>query len=478
MFPSSKFPLVLFLSVATGAALVCIADEAAKGDSPAPAARVFVKNEGFLPFADAPINYRSNELNDPVAKLEKRLERGEVVLHYDSRHGYLKSVLDALHIPLSSQALVFSRTSFQFPDITPATPRALYYNDDVYVGQVHNGKFLEFVSFDPVQGAIFYVMDEHPDQLPRFERAEVDCIQCHVAGSTRGIPGVLLRSVFTKPDGSPDAGAKSFVTGQESPLSQRWGGWYVTAKSGSQGAMANVTISDPQHPEQLDRASGANLASLSRRFDTSAYLTGSSDIVALMVLAHQTQMHDLITLTNYQTRLALFADQNRNQAAGLPSGIISDGARKQFEGPAEQLVRYLLFTNEAPLESPIAGTSAFAEEFAARGPRDSRGRSLRDFDLRGRIFKYPCSYLIYSEAFDAIPGPAKEYIYRRLFEVLSGREQGPEFASLSSQERRAILEILVATKPGLPEEWKQFVRDANQGISNRAPVGADNLQTK
>jgi hypothetical protein len=121
------------------------------------------------------------------------------------------------------------------------------------------------------------------------------------------------------------------------------------------------------------------------------------------------------------------------------------------------LVRYLLFANEAPLGEPVAGTSGFAEEFAARGPRDARGRSLRDFDLQRRIFKYPCSYLIYSEAFDAIPQPAKDYVYRRIFEVLTGREQGPEFASLSAEDRQAILEILVATKPGLPEEWKEFV---------------------
>jgi hypothetical protein len=182
-----------------------------------------------------------------------------------------------------------------------------------------------------------------------------------------------------------------------------------------------------------------------------------------MVLAHQTQMHNLITQTNYRTRLALFADQNSKATEGLAPGVVSDAARKQYEGPAEQLVRYLLFTNEAPLEGPVAGTSGFAEEFAARGPRDSRGRSLRDFDLRTRIFKYPCSYLIYSDAFDAIPGPAKQYVYRRLFEILSGREQGPEFASLSSQDRRAILEILVATKPGIPEEWKEFVRNRQSG---------------
>lgn len=471
-----RSPILLCFCFAIGAAIDCTAEDAAKGDVPAPAARIVEKNQGFLPFADAPINYRSSALSDPVAKLEKRLERGELKLHYDPRHGYLKSVLDALHISVSSQALVFSKTSFQFPDINPAAPRALYYNDDVYAGQVHNGKFLEFVSFDPTQGAIFYVMDEHKDKHPRFERSEVDCIQCHVAASTKGIPGVMLRSVFTRPDGTAEAAARSFVTGQESPLSQRWGGWYVTAKNGSQGGMANVLISDPQHPEQLERPADANLTNLAGRFDTAAYLTGSSDIVALMVLAHQTQMHNWITLTNYRTRIALFADQKRNPAESLSDGTISDQARKQFEAAAEQLVRYLLFTNEVPLERPIEGTSEFARQFTARGPRDSQGRSLRDFDLHKRIFKYPCSYLIYSEAFDAIPAPAKEYVYRRLFEILSGRERGPEFATLSSQDRRAILEILAATKPGLPEQWTEFVRDAHQGFTSRARAGAAHLQ--
>jgi hypothetical protein len=418
---SFRLPFVLFLCFAACTAIACIAEETPKGDSSVPAGRIVEKNPGYLPFADAPINYRSSELNDPVAKLEKRLERGGLKLHYDSRHGYLKSVLDALHISGSSQALVFSKTSFQFSAISPATPRALYYNDDVYAGQVHNGKFLKFVSFDPMQGAIFYVMDEHRDKHPRFERSEVDCIQCHVAASTKGVPGVMLRSVFTKPDGTADAAARSFVTGQESPLSQRWGGWYVTAKNGSQGGMANVLISDPQHPEQLDISAGPNLASLAGRFDTPAYLAGSSDIVALMVLAHQTQMHNWITLTNYRTRIALFADQNRNQAVPLSGGTISDQARKQFEGAAEQLVRYLLFTNEVPLQTPIEGTSEFARQFTARGPRDSQGRSLRDFDLQKRIFKYPCSYLIYSEAFDSIPAPAKDYVYRRLFALMTSR---------------------------------------------------------
>jgi hypothetical protein len=462
-FPSAaiRFPFFLFLSAVACITAVCFAqskDSAAESNP-----RVVVKNQGFLPFADAPINYRSENLDDPIARLQKRLDSGETVLRFDAKRGYLKSVLDGLRVPVSSQALVFSKTSFQFPEITAQTPRALYYNDDVYVGRVHSGKFLEFVSFDPMQGAVFYVLDEHQAEHPKFERAEVDCIQCHVAASTHNVPGVLMRSVFTRSSGYPAAGTHSFVTGHESPMSQRWGGWYVTAARGAEAGMANVLVSDPKNPEQIDRAAGANLTSLAGHFKNSDYLTGTSDVVALMVLAHQTQMHNLITLTNYQTRFAL-----------SPDGQISDAARKKFEDAAEQLVRYLLFTNEAPLASPVAGTSGFAEEFAARGPRDSRGRSLRDFDLRTRIFKYPCSYLVYSEDFDAIPEPAKGYIYRRLFEVLSGRDQSSEFASLKSEDRQAILEILVATKSGLPAEWKQFVQQtstnsirASAGVANR-----------
>src|SRR5580658_820423 len=198
--------------------------------------RVVEKNQGYLPFADAPINYRSENLSDPVAKLQARLDGGEVKLEYEPGHGYLRSVLEALRVPVSSQTLVFSKTSFQYPKISPEKPRALYYNDDVYVGQVQNGKSLEFVSFDPMQGAIFYIMDEHQVDHPRFERAENDCVQCHVASSsTRGVPGVMLRSIFTHPSGTQAGGTPAFITGQESAFRDRWGGWYVTGLRGTEG---------------------------------------------------------------------------------------------------------------------------------------------------------------------------------------------------------------------------------------------------
>lgn len=396
---------------------------------------VVVKTQGFLPFADAPINYRTSKgLTDPIAKLQERLDSGQVTLEYESGNGYLQSVLKTLGIPVSSQTLVFSKTSFQYPYITPTSPRALYFNDDVYVGQVHQSKSLEFVSFDPMQGAIFYILSEAKVDKPRFERSQLDCVQCHVSpATTRGVPGVMVRSVPTNANGYPKGGAPVLTTGHESPIKDRWGGWFVTGSIGQRTHEGNTVI---DASKQRSNWTSSNV-------DVSRYLTSSSDIVAHLVLAHQTQMHNLITETNYRYRLGFTAG---GAAAAL----------EQSQRSAEALIRYLLFANEARLDEPVTGSSKYTEEFAALGPRDSQGRSLRDFDLKTRIFKYPCSYLIYSEAFDAIPGPAKEYIYRRLLEVLTGRDQSPDFASLSTEDRRAILQILVATKPALPEEWKQL----------------------
>ncbi|MCI0539314.1 MAG: hypothetical protein L0Z50_29250 [Verrucomicrobiales bacterium] len=300
-----------------------------------------------LPFSEEPINYRTAPDCDPVSKLQQRLDRGGVKLVYEPGRGYLKSVLELLDVPISSQSLVFSKTSFQFRKISPQTPRALYFNDDVYVGWVKDGKALEIISFDPNQGVIFYILNERHVEKPAFERAELDCTQCHVVAATRGVPGVLLRSIYVKPTGTQATQAGSFTTGHESPLSERFGGWYVTGTHGKQTHMGNVFVQNLGHSEQLaeqpDRAAGANITDLSKKFDTSPYLTAHSDIVAQLTQAHQTQMHNLITLTNYRTRLALHAEAARNKAAGQSALTpLSDAARKQYEGPAEELVRYLI----------------------------------------------------------------------------------------------------------------------------------------
>lgn len=418
------------------------------------AAQIAVKNQGYIPYSDAPIFYRSDDIDDPVAKLAKQIEQGKARIEYDEKHhGYLKSVLALLDVPISSQTLVFSKTSFQYPKISPEHPRALYFNDDVYVGVVHDGKEIEIVSFDARQGAIFYLLHEQKTQAPRFERAELDCTQCHIAPGTRGVPGVLLRSVQPTATGTLVAGASSFITDQESPLNERWGGWYVTGK------LAAVTMANAVAPEGTTGKS-VTLGPLAKSFDSAAYLAPGSDEVALLVLGHQTQMHNLITLTNYKTRIALHALTTKGPAPDLAA--LPEETRRQFEKPAEQLLRYLLFSNETALpnldaKSVIAG-SVFAREFAARGPRDSKGRSLRDFDLNTRVFRYPLSYLVYTEAFDAVPEPAKSYVYRRLLEILSGQDDDPDFESLTAEDRQAVLEILLETKPNLPPQWQDYAR--------------------
>jgi hypothetical protein len=219
--------------------------------------------------------------------------------------------------------------------------------------------------------------------------------------------------------------------------------------------MGNVVVTNRQEPERLDRAAGANRTSLDELVDTTPYLAPSSDIVALMVLEHQTKMHNLITAANYHARLALHYEAGLNKALNRPEGEISASTARRYEGPAEKLIKYMLFCEEAPLAEPVAGSSSYAQEFSARGPRDSRGRSLRDFDLSRRLFKYPCSYEIYSDAFESLPPVVKQYVYRRLKEILTSVDQSSEFAHLSVDDRRAIYEILLATKQDLPADWRQ-----------------------
>lgn len=430
------------------AGLVLAAALAIKGAN----AQIAVQNQGYVPYSEAPIHYRTRPLTDPVALLQKDLDRGAARLAYDEQHGYLRSVLKALHVPEASQTLVFSKTSFQFTKINPQHPRALYYNDDVYVGSVHQGKTIEIVSFDPMQGAIFYLLDDQKAEKPVFQRAELDCTQCHIAAATRGVPGVLLRSVYPAASGVLTPRAPQYITDQKSPLKERWGGWYVS------GALADPTIANAVVTSTATPGALPALGPLATRYDAAAYLTPDSDGVALLVLGHQAQMHNLITLLNYQTRLTLHA-QGLNEDARPTLAVLPEEAREKITRPAEQLLRYMLFSHETPLggadAARVIAASPFARQFAAQGPRDRARRSLRDFDLHDRIFRYPCSYLIYSTAFDALPEPGKTYLYHRLFQVLSGQDQSEDFAHLSPADRQAILAILRATKRGLPDEWRR-----------------------
>jgi hypothetical protein len=275
------------------------------------------------------------------------------------------------------------------------------------------------------------VLSQEPSDQPQFERSSGhECSVCHYVreAAPKFVPRLLVSSVIPDSTGNVE-GAFPIETTDQSPMKERWGGWYVTGTHGNQTHVGNTVLSRPVsvfNALPTSALTGSlNVVDLSSRFNTKPYLTPHSDIVALMVLAHQKEVQNQIAL----------ADSKGNDAA---------------RETGEALVKAMLFAGAAPLTAPIKGTSSFTVEFASQAPRDGRGRSLREFDLQTRLFRYPLSYLIYSKSFDALPAAVKTYVYRRLREILSGEDKSKDFAYLSTADRTAILEILRATKPDFP----------------------------
>jgi hypothetical protein len=407
-----------------------------------------------VPLDHDAIQYASRPLSDPITKLQSSIASGTLPLEFDENTGYLRSVLKALRVAPESQVLVFSKTSFQAPRISPRMPRAIYFNDQVSVGWVRGGDVLEIASVDPKQGIVFYTLDQEKTAKPRFERRDT-CLQCHATGATLGVPGLVVRSVFPEPSGMPLFQAGSFVTDHRSAFKERWGGWYVTGTHGSQVHMGNALVRDRDKPGELESTGTQNVTDLAKHFDTAAYLTPYSDVVALMALEHQSHMTNLITRVGFEARLATHDSAAINKALGQPEGQLSDSANRRINNAVEELLEYMLFLQETRLTEPVKGVSGFAEAFTRDAVRDRQGRSLRDLDLQTRLLRHPCSYLIYSEAFDALPEAARARLYRRLWEVLTGRDTTAKFGKLAAPDRKAILEILRDTKKGLPDYWSE-----------------------
>jgi hypothetical protein len=391
--------------------------------------------DSFVASRDVPqIAYSTAPVVNRVTELSERIREGRVQLKFDERSGYLQAVLEALQVPVESQVATFSKNSFQADLIDRKNPRTLYFSDDVAVGWVRGAELLEIAAHDSKQGGVFYTLDQKRAAAPVLKR-EDGCLACHLSWDTLGVPGFFFMSTLTVPD-DPHTYASGFSSDSRRTFDTRWGGWYVTGELGSLIHMGNVPVSNTDKPA---RAAARSLKSLETEFDTAGFPTRTSDVVALMVLDHQAHMMNLITRTGWEARLA---------QAGDPKQLA------RVESAAVDLVDYLLFVYEAPLTSPVRGTSGFAEKFAARGPMDDKGRSLRQLDLNRRLLKYPCSYMIYADAFDAMPPTAKNAVYRRLWRVLSGVERGEPYSHLSAADRSAILEILRATKKDLPDYFR------------------------
>lgn len=394
-------------------------------------------------FKDPAIQYYKGARTDAVAKLGAALQDGTATLSYEPGSGYLRSLLKALDIPIDSQVAVFSKTSFEGPIINPKNPRTIFFNDHVAVGWVRGGT-LELAAQDPKQGVALYILPQQRVDKPAFARPQGLCLQCHVTWETYGVPGFVVEST-----GPPDITgyATGGVTDDRTPFSERWGGWYVNGKSVSFDHMGNVPVETPL----ASRKKTPEMKSLEGHLDLSGFVSPYSDVVALMVLEHQSHMMNLITYIDWEARIAA------SGAAGTGRLLISspaepaDGTQEDVERIARELVDYMLFVDEEPLPAPVIGASGFTQHFNGEGPHDKRGRSLHQLDLHHWLMRYPCSYMIYSAAFDALAPMAKSAVYQRLWRVLSGQAHDPRYAKrLTLENRRAVVQILRDTKSDLP----------------------------
>ena len=365
------------------------------------------------------IAYNTAPVHNAISELNRKLDEGSARLTFDPVSGYLRSVLSALEVPVESQMLVYTQTSLQGQKINMQNPRAVYFGDEVSVAWVRGGLVLEAWAQDPRQGTIFYTLDQQASSTPRFGR-QLSCLSCHLTWETLGVPGPSVLTTFPRKDDRDYA--NGHIVDHRSDIAERWGGWYVTGKQVPPRHMGNLPLfmSPPFPARSLQRTSVDGV------FDLDGYPTPYSDIVALLVMEHQAHMLNLITRAGWESRV------------GNPARV---------REAVNTLVDYMLFVDEALLPGPIEGSASFAEKFQSLGPRDAKGRSLRDLQLQSRLMRYPMSYMIYSGAFDGMPADAKNLAYERLREILSGRDAREHYSHLTPDVRREIVEILESTKP-------------------------------
>ncbi len=354
--------------------------------------------DGFTgSFKNPAIAYETGALTDAATRLGEDIASGSKRLTFDPVRGYLPSVLQALSVPIESQVTVFSKGSLQARHIDAQHPRAVYFNDHVAVGWVPGADALEIAAQDPQRGVIFYSLEQKESPTPRLERSR-ECLRCHIAWETLAVPGLMVLS--TGPD-DPNGYATGGAVDHRDDIRTRWGKWYITGRRIPEAGLGTAITSAPW---------------LNTAFDAHAYLSPHSDVVALMVLEHQTRAMNLITYLGWEAR--------------------TGASDARIDSIVRDLVNYFVFADEAPLAGPIEGSSSFAARFQAEGRRDSRGRSLRELDLVHRLMRYRCSYMIDSTAFDALPARAKQAVAAQMTVALRDRDP-------------AALEILRDTKPDL-----------------------------
>jgi hypothetical protein len=381
------------------------------------------------------IQYATRPVTDRVAALKAALADGRQSLPRDARTGFLRPLLQALDLPVESQLLVFSKTGVQRAHTSPQNPRAIFFDQSVIVGYVPGAPLLEIAAHDPQQGVVFYTIDQAAASPVLTRRTS--CLTCHVSATTLNVPGIIVRSNTVASDGNVLAQFASQDVSHLTPHPDRWGGWYVTSDALSipysqRGHTGNITFST-----QGSTSNQVFVDWLGSSPETHGYLSALSDIGALLVFDHQMRAINLLTRLNWESRVAA-GDRHASVSAGDVGRLVNE------------LAEYLLFVGEVPPSVPLTALEGFAKRLEQRTPKDRQGRSFGQLDLDRRLLRYPCSFMVYAEAFDGLPPAVKRAVYARMIDILAGDDRRPESARVSAADRRAVLEILRETKPDFP----------------------------
>ncbi len=385
-----------------------------------------------------PIRYSDTLPTDRLAGLAKMLEERKLEGQPGQGLKALEFVLDYLNVPKESQVLVFSKTSLQNSRITPRNPRSLYFSENAYVGYVPGGA-VEVIAHDAVLGPVFYLVEPDKDGAMRIERDTNRCLSCHATSRTENVPGMLIRSVYAEEEGHPILQLGTHDVAHETPLADRWGGWFVTGRS-SLPHLGNRVFKE----ESDLTPSSIPIKSVAGMVDVKNYLRPTSDVVSLLVLEHQVKMHNLLNAAAMNYRRSVYFMQTLNPDADPTLGSAGDIA----DSGAKDIVDYLFFKDETDLGDGVEGDPGFQQAFVKRFPKSKDGESLVEFRLYGRIFKNRCSYMVYSEAFKGMPDVLKQRVIARMKRVVAGDEEGFEY--LKESERKRIDTILSETLKG----WK------------------------
>lgn len=391
-----------------------------------------------------PNDYATTADDNTITALNRRLANGETVLASGGKSGRLRALLEALDIPVASQTLVFSKTSLQRHRISPQNPRALYFGRDAYVGWTPGAAALEVAASDPRLGLVFYTLAQDADTEAVLRRDD-SCLSCHATSRTRDEPGLLLRSVFPDERGDPIASAGEVDVTHETPIAERWGGWFVTGSFVGSHRGNGIAHRDGDGAWRVRSRPARDLGAFAAEFAVADYPANTSDLGALMALEHQVTVHNLLIQSALHARWLLANDEALNNSLG-ESGLRESTARI-LDGLARKIAATLLLANEAPLDGLSTTEAPVAVAIQVHGPNGAGGLQLGQLDLRTRLFTLPLSPCIHSPAFAWLPPPLRQRVLQRLRLILE-RGRMPGGLTLSPAERSALHQHLAATVPG------------------------------